>query len=100
MGALMAPIILLLLVGVMLMGFVGSALTNVANGGIISYSEEKFQDYANTEYYKAFANSKATEDNILIVVLTNEEKDGYYGLETNELIITEGKNLFDGRILN
>ena len=78
MGALMAPIILLLLVGVMLMGFVGSALTNVANGGIISYSEERFQDYANTEYYKAFGNSKATEDNILIVVLTNEEKDGYY----------------------
>ena len=77
-GALMAPLILLMIVGVMLMAMVGSALTNVSNGGIISYSEEAFQDYANTEYYKAFGNSKATEDNILIVVLTNEESDGYY----------------------
>ena len=78
MGALLAPLILLLLVGVMMFGMIGSSLANVANGGIISYSEEKFQDYANTEYYKAFGNSKATEDNILIVVLTNEESDGYY----------------------
>jgi uncharacterized membrane protein len=77
-GALMAPLVLLLVVGVMMFAMVGSALTNVSNGGVISYSEEAFQDYANTEYYKAFGNSKATEDNILIVVLTNEESDGYY----------------------
>ena len=79
-GALMAPLILLLIVGVMMLGMIGSALTNVANGGIISYSEEVFQDYANQEYYKAFGNSGANEDNILIVVLTNEEKDGYYSI--------------------
>lgn len=77
-GALMAPFILLLIVGVMMFGVIGSALSNVANGGIISYDERTFQDYANTEYYKAFGNSGATEDNILIVVLTNEEADGYY----------------------
>lgn len=77
-GALMAPFILLLVVGVMMFGIVGSALSNAANGGIISYDERTFQDYANTEYYKAFGNSNATEDNILIVVLTNEETDGYY----------------------
>ncbi len=29
-----------------------------------------------------------------------EGEGGYYALDTNELIITEGKNLFDGRILN
>lgn len=77
-GALMAPFILLLVVGVMMFAMIGSALTNVANGGIISYDERTFQDYANTEYIKAFGNSGATEDNILIVVLTNEEADGYY----------------------
>lgn len=77
-GALMAPFILLLIVGVMMFGIVGSALSNAANGGIISYDERTFQDYANTEYYKAFGNSDATEDNLLIVVLTNEETDGYY----------------------
>ena len=78
MGALMAPIILLLLVGVMMFGIIGSALSNAASGGIISYDEEVFQDYADIEYNKAFGNSDATEDNILIVVLVNEETDGYY----------------------
>lgn len=77
-GALMAPFILLMVVAVMMFGVVGSALSNAANGGIISYDEATFQEYANTEYYKAFGNSDATEDNILIVVLTNEEADGYY----------------------
>ena len=77
-GALMAPFILLLVVCVMMFGIVGSALANAANGGIISYDERTFQDYANNEYYKAFGNSGVNEDNILIVVLTNEETDGYY----------------------
>ena len=79
-GALMAPLILLLVVGVMLMTFVGSAVTNVANGGIISYDEATFQTYAKKEYNKAFGDSDATEDNILIVVLVNEESRGYYYL--------------------
>ena len=78
MGALLAPIIILMLVLIMAFTMVGSALTNAANGGIISYNEATFQDYANTEYYKAFGTSGATEDNILIVFLTNEESDGYY----------------------
>ena len=70
---------LLLVIVISMLGIlISGSYRNVANGGIISYSEEKFQDYANTEYYKAFGNSKATEDNILIVVLTNEERDGYY----------------------
>ena len=77
-GALMAPFILLMVVAVMMFGVVGSALSNAANGGIVSYDEAIFQAYADREYYKAFGNSDATEDNILIVVLTNEESDGYY----------------------
>lgn len=79
-GALMAPIIILLVIAVIAFGMVGSALANAANGGIISYDEATFQDYANDEYYKAFGNSSASEDNILIVVLTNEECDGYYSI--------------------
>jgi hypothetical protein len=77
-GALMAPFILLMVVAIMMFGVVGSALSNAANGGIVSYDEAIFQAYADREYYKAFGNSDATEDNILIVVLTNEESDGYY----------------------
>ena len=77
-GALMAPFILLMVVAVMMFGVVGSALSNAANGGIISYDEGTFQDYAEIEYNKAFGNSDAYEDNILIVVLVNEETDYYY----------------------
>ncbi|MBQ3014008.1 MAG: hypothetical protein IJD75_02560 [Clostridia bacterium] len=77
-GALMAPLIILVFTAIMIFSLVGSALSNVAEGGIITYDERTFQDYANTEYIKAFGNSGATEDNILIVVLTNEEADGYY----------------------
>ncbi len=77
-GFLMAPIILLLLVGVVITSTIGTAVQNAANGGIISYDERVFQEYANEEYRKAFADSSAYEDNLLIVFLANEECDGYY----------------------
>ena len=77
-GALMAPFIILLVVGIMMFAMIGSAVSNAANGGIISYDEQAFQNYADREYNKAFGNSDATEDNILIVVLVNEESNGYY----------------------
>jgi hypothetical protein len=42
------------------------------------YDEATMQDYANDKYMKYFGNSSATEDNILLVMLTNEACDGYY----------------------
>ncbi len=45
--------------------------------GII-YDEATMQDYANVKYNKYFGNTSATEDNILLVFLTNEACDGYY----------------------
>ena len=94
-GALMAPFILLLVVGVIMFAMIGSALTNVANGGVISYDEATFQTYADNEYNKAFGNSDATEDNILIVVLVNEESSGYYYLPWGgSNIVDEVGNLF------
>ena len=95
MGALIAPFIVLLVVGVMMFAMIGSALSNVANGGVISYDEETFQSYADKEYKKAFGNSDATEDNILIVVLVNEESSGYYYLPWGgSNIVDEVGNLF------
>ena len=44
----------------------------------IVYDEATMQDYANVKYQKYFGNSSAVEDNILLVLLTNEECDGYY----------------------
>ena len=94
-GALMAPFIVLLVVGVMMFAMIGSALSNVANGGVISYNEETFQSYADKEYKKAFGNSDAPEDNILIVILVNEESSGYYYLPWGgSNIVDEVGNLF------
>lgn len=78
-GMLMFPLIILLIVGVMLFGYVGRVMTNLANGGVISYNEATFQEYADKQYAQEFGSSPKTyEDNVLIVFLTNEEYDGYY----------------------
>lgn len=77
-GAVLAPVLLLVIVISILGSIVWGSYNNVANGGIISYDEGTFQDYAGIEYNKAFGNSDAYEDNILIVVLVNEETDYYY----------------------
>ncbi len=78
-GLIFLPLIVLILVFALLFFNVTSAVSNVANGGIISYDERVFQQYADSEYSKHFGASPETyEDNILIVVLTNEEHDGYY----------------------
>lgn len=46
----------------------------ITQTGVI-YDEGTMQDYANSKYKKYFGDS---EDNILLVFLTNEEADGYY----------------------
>ena len=79
-GAILAPVLLLVIVVSMLVMLISGSYQNVANGGIISYSEEVFQDYAKKENAKVFGNSDATEDNILIVVLVNDTADRYYYL--------------------
>lgn len=42
------------------------------------YNEATMQDYANDKYMQYFGSSSAVEDNILLVLLTNEACDGYY----------------------
>ena len=76
---LMAPIILILLAVALVFGNLSAAFADVAAGGSIRYSEEVFQDYADAQYRAEFGSSTAYEDNILIVVLTDEgEHTGYY----------------------
>ena len=77
-GVLFLPIIIILLVSVMLFNIVGSAVTNVANGGTIYYNEATFQQYADDQYAAEFSKYENYENNLLIVFLTNEENDGYY----------------------
>ena len=61
-----------------LFGNIGNAITNVGNGGDYAYSEEKMQDYANAQYTAEFDDAKEFEDNILIVFLVDEQREGYY----------------------
>ena len=75
---LIFPIILIMVAVIGLMSSFGSAFTNVINGGTVKYSEKDLQAYANAQYQAEFGDNIATyEDNILIVFLTNEERDGY-----------------------
>lgn len=77
-GVLLFPILLILVVGALLIGMVGSAVSNVANGGSIYYDEAVFQKYADDQYAAEFSSYSNYENNLLIVFLTNEEADGYY----------------------
>lgn len=75
---LIAPIILIMVVAMTFVAMFGSTVAILSNGMQVQYNESDFQDYANDQYYRAFGNSTAQEDNILIIFLTNEEADGYY----------------------
>ena len=44
----------------------------------VAYDEARMQDYANDKYMQYFGNTSAVEDNILLVLLTNEACNGYY----------------------
>lgn len=77
-GMLLFPIIILLMAGMFIFSFIGSSFGNVTSGGQVVYDEAAFQNYANVEYAKAFGDSSAYEDNLLLVFLTNEAADGYY----------------------
>ena len=80
MAVLLLPIILILVAAIVLISVVGSAVSNVSNGGIISYDEAVFQRYADDQYAAEFSSYDNYENNLLIVFLTNEEADGYYAI--------------------
>lgn len=71
------PIIMIFVAVMLLFGFLGSAVTDVAQGGSVVYNEEVFQDYADNQYAKEFGSSSAYEDNLLLVFLTAEDDRGY-----------------------
>ena len=59
-------------------GAVGSSITNISRGGQIKYNESAMQEYADDQYAKEFSSANEYEDNILIVFLVDEEREGYY----------------------
>lgn len=59
------------------------------------YNEATMQDYANDKYMQYFGNTSAVEDNILLVLLTNEACDGYYTIAwVGDNIADEINNMF------
>lgn len=88
-------IILLVVAAVLLIGFVGSAFSNIFNGGEVKYDEAAFEEYADKRYSEAFGSSPAYEDNILIVFAVNKESDGYYAIAwVGDNIRSEISNMF------
>lgn len=82
-GLMMVPVIIIIFAISLIFnvfGSLGSSLSNVANGGFTVYEEQVMQDYANQQYEKEFFDAETYEDNILIVFLANEERDGYYSI--------------------
>lgn len=93
---LMMPIIFLLIGGILLISTVSDALTTAANGGIVEYDENKFQDYADLCYAEEFGASTTYEDHILITVLVDPEglTDYYYIAWVGDHIRYEISDLF------
>lgn len=95
-GMLMLPIIIIMLVVVVLISTIGSAFTNVVQGGQILYDEEKMQDYADAQYAAEFGTSGAYEDHILLVFAVEDEEyyDYAYIAWVGDHINTKINNMF------
>lgn len=75
-GILLLPIILVLIAVIMLVSSFGSAFSVLSRGGVSTYDENVFQDYADAQYAAEFGASTAYEDNLMLVFLVDEEE--YY----------------------
>ena len=71
----MAPIILIMFLLVFLLSMCQG---NLNTSDITQYNEELFQDYANDQYALHFSKNGTYEDNLLIVVLTEENHSDFY----------------------
>lgn len=77
-SATVSSVFAILIVIVVLFGFISSTVTEIAQGGSVTYDENKFQDYADAQYADIFGDTRAYEDNLLIVVLVDENYSDYY----------------------
>ena len=73
-GALMAPIVFVLVIALFTFVYIGSAVADIKSGGTVDPAD--ITDYSMNEYYNAFGSS---EDCIMLTLLVDEEcKSGYY----------------------
>lgn len=74
MGLLLAPIILIMFAGVLLLSTFSSAFNSVLTGGEIYYDENDFRDYASAQYAEHFGQLEDYEDALLIVFVVEPEQ--------------------------
>lgn len=80
-GVFGSVVMIILFVLVLLVSLFSSVFGNArmsSQGGSVSYDEEKFQDYADSQYAAEFSGSTAYEDNLLIVFLVDEDNYSYH----------------------
>ena len=72
-GMMLAPVILILIAGVLLLSTFSSAFNSVTTGGEIYYDENAFQTYADEQYAEHFGGLDDYEDALLIVFAVDAE---------------------------
>lgn len=97
MGLFLLPIILLIFAGVFLISSIVALVSAIANGGVVQYTDRKFEDYAMAQYEAEFGEYTETyEDNLLIIFTTTEDLDGYYTIAFAGDNISDEINLMFG----
>lgn len=70
----MLPLLLVVMAVALVFSSISSSMMILADGGIVPYNEETFQDYANQQYQAEYG---ASEDGIVVVFLTAENYYDY-----------------------
>ncbi len=81
MGMMLLPIILIFIVISLLFsvfGSIGNSISNVASGGHFVQDDRQMEEYALAQYNVEFDDAVGYEDNILIVFLVDESREGFY----------------------
>ena len=77
MGIILLPIIIIFFAIIFLVVNLITTFTAISQGGLVSYDEEKFQNFANEKYYEYFTDKTTQEDGIMIFMLTYEDNYDY-----------------------
>lgn len=95
-GMVLFPIFLIIFVAMILFSSIGSVFSSLSNRTTVKYDENKFQDYADSQYASEFGTSTFYEDNILLVFLADDKNysDYYYIAWIGDHIVTDINYMF------
>ena len=76
-GAILLPLVFILFAVIFIVSSISTSISILSQGGVPIYDENKFQDYANSQYAAEFGEGEAYEDYLLLVFLVEEEYYDY-----------------------